>query len=134
FMQRRPFGRGATIAGQLQMDMTIPPVSDVGIDIKDREAIRALARSLTPEQAFWVGGYLAGAAEARSELLALAGGEASAVISNSLATAAPTSLVRILYASETGNAAALAKDVQAKLEAAGVKAQDEDLARYKTRL
>ena len=49
------------------MDMTLSAVPDVGIKDADRELIRALARSLTPDQALWVGGYLAGAAEARGE-------------------------------------------------------------------
>ena len=115
------------------MDMTLPPLAEVAISDSDREAIRSLARSLTPEQALWVGGYLAGAAEARTELVALAGGEASTVISKARANTAQTSVVRILYASETGNAAALAKGIEAKAKAAGLDAVAEDLARYKTR-
>jgi sulfite reductase (NADPH) flavoprotein alpha-component len=115
------------------MDMTIPPVADAGISDKDRELIRTLARSLKPEQALWVGGYLAGAAEARSELLALADGEASTVISKARETTAPAAVLRILYAGETGNAAALAREVETKAKAAGFTATAEDLARYKTR-
>jgi sulfite reductase (NADPH) flavoprotein alpha-component len=119
------------------MDMSFPPIADVALGDKDREAIRSLARSLTPDQALWVSGYLAGAAEARSELLALAGEEASAAasaaISNARAGDVRTSVIRILYASETGNAAALARDIEAKAKAAGFDAVAEDLARYKTR-
>ena len=114
------------------MDMSFPPVADAAVSEKDREAIRTLARSLTPEQALWVGGYLAGAAEARSELLGLAGGEASAVIAQARASE-PASVIRILNASETGNAAALARNIEAKATAAGFEAVAEDLARYKTR-
>ncbi|MGB7481167.1 MAG: assimilatory sulfite reductase (NADPH) flavoprotein subunit, partial [Burkholderiaceae bacterium] len=46
------------------------------------------------------------------------------------AAAAP---LKILYAGETGNAAALARDLAARAQAAGLPATAEDLANYKTR-
>jgi sulfite reductase (NADPH) flavoprotein alpha-component len=113
-------------------DMTLFTLPDVGIKDSDRELIRSLARSLTPEQAVWVGGYLAGAAEARSELMALTG-EATTVISRARTGPAPVTTFKILYASETGNAAALARDVESAAQALGLKASAEDLARYKPR-
>jgi sulfite reductase (NADPH) flavoprotein alpha-component len=115
------------------MDMTLPAMPEAGISDTDRELIRLLARSLTPEQALWVGGYLSGAAQARSELATL-GAEASGVISRARAVDPPhAATVRILYASETGNAAALARDLEGRAKGLGLAATAEDLARYKTR-
>jgi len=113
-------------------DMTLSTMPDMGIKDNDRESIRTLARSLTPEQALWVGGYLAGAAEMRSELMALTG-ETSSVISRARTGPSPTATLKILYASETGNAAALARDLEEKAAGLGIKASAEDLARYKSR-
>ena len=115
-----------------KMDMTLPTVPDIGIKDNDRELIRALARSLTREQAIWVGGYLAGAAEARSELLALTS-ETSSVISRARSGSSQTAVLKILYASETGNAAALAREFEGKARGAGINVTAEDLARYKPR-
>lgn len=114
------------------MDMTLPTVPDTGIKDADRQLIRALARSLSAEQALWVSGYFAGAAEARGELLALSN-EASSVISRARATNSPASTLRILFAGETGNAAGVARDIEAKARGMGLTAAAEDLARYKTR-
>ena len=116
--------------------MSFPPLADAAISDEDRTAIRALARSLTPEQAFWVGGYLAGVAQARSELQEQAlrvAGTPAPMVGDASGGAAPTTLVRFLFASETGNAAALARSMAAKAQAAGFEAQAEDLARYRTR-
>ena len=119
------------------MDMSFPPLADAAISDEDRAAVRALARSLSPEQAFWVGGYLAGAAQARSELLTQAAAQARREAAPAVAVAAtvvtPAALIRFLFASETGNAGTLAREMAAKAKAAGFEAQAEDLARYKTR-
>jgi sulfite reductase (NADPH) flavoprotein alpha-component len=113
-------------------DMTLSTVPDIGIKDSDQELIRALARSLTPDQALWVGGYLAGAAEARSELMALTS-EASTVISRARTGTTPATTLKILYASETGNSAELAREVEERAKSLGIKAAAEDLARYKAR-
>ncbi|MFP5406445.1 MAG: flavodoxin domain-containing protein, partial [Gammaproteobacteria bacterium] len=112
--------------------MTLPAVPDTGIKDADRELIRGLARSLTAEQALWVSGYFAGAAEARGEWMALTG-EASTVISRARSGQSPVGLLKILFASESGNAAALAKEIESRAQGVGIRASVEDLARYKTR-
>ena len=114
------------------MDMTLPTVPDTGIKDTDRQLIRTLARSLSAEQALWVSGYFAGAAEARGELMAL-GNEASTVISRARDGQAPASTLKFLFAGETGNAAGLARDLVGRAERIGIKATAEDLARYKVR-
>lgn len=114
------------------MDMTISTMPDIGLKEADRDLIEALARSLSPEQARWVGGYLAGAAQARSELLALSSGE-STLISGASAGSPQSTVLKVLYASETGNSAALAKVFESKARAAGIDAKAEDLAGYRTR-
>lgn len=107
-------------------------IPDSGVSETDRQLIRSLARSLSPEQALWVSGYFAGAAEARSELVELSR-EASTVISRASAVQPPTALLKILYASESGNAAALARQIEGKAQGLGLRVAVEDLARYKTR-
>ncbi len=114
------------------MELTLPTVPDTGIKDADRELIRGLARSLTSEQALWVSGYFAGAAEARGELLALTR-EASTVISRARSGPSQVSLLKILFASESGNAAALAREIEGRAQRIGIRASAEDLARYKTR-
>lgn len=112
--------------------MSAIAIPDSGVTETDRQLIRSLARTLSPEQAMWVSGYFAGAAEARSELVEL-GREAETVISRASAIQAPTTLLKILYASESGNAAALARQIEGKVRKLGLRVAVEDLARYKTR-
>src|SRR5690606_18500967 len=113
------------------MDMTLPTMPEAGISEIDRERIRELARSLTPEQAIWVGGYLAGAARARTDVAgAVSGG--SIAVAHPAATPAAAPL-RILYASETGNSAGLARDLEARARASGLAVRLEDAARYRPR-
>ncbi|HRO59050.1 MAG TPA: assimilatory sulfite reductase (NADPH) flavoprotein subunit [Burkholderiaceae bacterium] len=107
-------------------------IADSAVSETDRQLIRSLARSLSPEQALWVSGYFAGAAEARSELVELSR-EASTVSSRASAVQPPAALLKILYASESGNAAALARQIESKAQGLGLRVGVEDLARYKTR-
>jgi sulfite reductase (NADPH) flavoprotein alpha-component len=87
--------------------------------------LEALARSLTREQALWASGYLAGI-----------GGLGSALATDTQLQpgAAPaTAGVTLLYGSETGNSAALARDFAARLVAAGIDARATDMNDYKVR-
>ncbi len=118
------------------MDMTLPTMPEAGISETDRELIRQLAESLTPEQALWVGGYLAGAARARvdhARIDHLHAGTAGSIAALQVPAPAPVGIVRILYASETGNAAALARDLEGRAKAKGLVARAEDVARYRPR-
>jgi len=115
------------------MDMIPPPVPGGKVDGTERELLRALGRSLTAEQALWASGYFAGIAEARSSFAVAvdpAAAAQSAVASGS--EAAPVK-IKILYATETGNAAGLARRIADRAQALGLAADAEDLARYKTR-
>jgi len=116
------------------MDMLPPGPPDSGLDDSSRELLRSLGRALTVEQAFWVSGYFAGVAEARTgdgaAPLAPVAAPAAAPLSRPATAAAP---LKILYAGETGNAAALARDLAARAQAAGLPASAEDVAHYKTR-
>lgn len=117
------------------MDLTLTEVPEAAIKDADRAVIRDLARSLSAEQALWVSGYFAGVAEARGDLSA-AGREASTAISQAARAAqAPpaASLLKILYASESGNSAALARTIEERARGLGLRTGVEDLARYKTR-
>lgn len=116
------------------MDMMPPPLPGTNVSGTDRELLRALGRSLSTEQALWVSGYFAGVAEARGDFSTgaapLAGAAAAAVAAAEPALAAS---IKILYGSETGNAAGVARDIARRAQQLGLAATVEDLARYKSR-
>jgi sulfite reductase (NADPH) flavoprotein alpha-component len=116
------------------MDMMPPALPGSGIDDSSRELLRALGKSLSAEQALWVSGYFAGVAEARSGFNALAPAAAtSAAPAAAVADGSAVPKIKILFASETGNAAALARDIAVRAQQAGIAASAEDLAHYKSR-
>jgi sulfite reductase (NADPH) flavoprotein alpha-component len=83
--------------------------------------LEALVGTLTAEQALWVSGYLAGY-NARAK--------------GAVAVAAPAPAaqpVTILYASETGNAASLAKKLAERAKAKGLPVKLQDVADYRTK-
>src|SRR5690606_32163355 len=113
----------------------MPPSILPGIGLTDRqmEQLEALATALRPDQQLWASGYLAGVAQAR---LSGAGLVAEAASAPALAAEAPSAdavTLTILYASETGNAAELARRIEARAQGLGLKASASDLAAYKTR-
>ncbi len=116
------------------MDMRPPPLPGVGVADPDRELLRTLARSLSPEQAFWVSGYFAGVADMRGDF-ATPGSPVAGVGSAALASpaSAAANTIKILHAGETGNAAALANEIARRARHMGLAATVEDLARYKSR-
>jgi sulfite reductase (NADPH) flavoprotein alpha-component len=84
-----------------------------------------LAKGLSREQALWVSGFFAGI-----------GGLGTAEFATPAiaADAAPAAIsVTILYGSETGNSAALAKGFASRLQAAGLNASASDMESYKVR-
>lgn len=117
------------------MDMTLPPLAAASVTEVDRTLLRSLARALSADQALWVSGYFAGVAEARGDFAGATGSTPTAAV----AVAGPAgvanlpSTIKILYASETGNAAALSRDIASRAQQRGLSATVEDLARYKTR-
>ncbi|WP_306521781.1 assimilatory sulfite reductase (NADPH) flavoprotein subunit [Rheinheimera sp.] len=84
--------------------------------------LQALVCQLNPIQQAWVSGYLAAAAQ-------LSGQQAGAVAAAQVAEAAT---LTILYASQTGNAKAVAGKIKAAAQTQGFAVQLLDIASYKT--
>ena len=109
---------------------------EVGLNDTDREAVRALGRDLTGDQALWVSGYFAGIADVKRHLGETGeggAGLAGAGAAGTPADAAKTSLVKIVYGTETGNAAALAHEFAGRFAESGFVAEAVDMAAYKVR-
>lgn len=83
------------------------------------ELLERLSATLSPEQARWISGYLAGAHGALAEY------------AEPMSRAAAP--ITILYGSETGNAEGLAEQARRQAEAQGLAARTIDMADYKTR-
>jgi sulfite reductase (NADPH) flavoprotein alpha-component len=98
------------------------------------QQINALATSLRPDQALWISGYFAGIGHQ-----ARAGGGLGQPIAPSVAppvehrSPASSRTLTILYGSETGNSAALAKSLLASIRGVGLDATVADMAEYKVR-
>ena len=94
--------------------------------------INALAATLSAGQALWLSGYFAGLESARTGAgVALAnapGAPAPAPVA-----AARTRTLTILYGSETGNSAALARTTAVEAKALGLDATVSDMGEYKSR-
>lgn len=108
--------------------MTAREFPGPGLNGDQWRQVEALAQSLSPQQMLWVSGYFAGldAAQRRPQI------EASRL--EPVAEAgAPTRPVTILYASETGNSAELARALAGRLTAQGQAPTVSDLADYKLR-
>jgi len=110
-----------------------PPSSVASQDIPDAMPAKltpdqlaqldVFAKSLDRDQALWVSGYFAG----------LAGGGAAAGVARQDDTAPQAAAITILYGSETGNSAGLARDFASRLQAAGIPARAVDMDSYKVR-
>ena len=106
-----------------------------GLNVDQWNQISALATSLRPGQALWLSGYFAGLDHAARGF----GAEASAFLQDggARAAAAPAAIatrtLTILYGSETGNSAALAKALAAAARAKGIEPTVADMTDYKPR-
>ncbi len=99
---------------------------------EQRALIEELTRSLQPGQALWLSGYFAGLERAALQAVAPPPeGLAGLVLSAALAPAGTRTLT-ILFASETGNCAALATEAANAARAAGLTPSVADVAQYKT--
>ncbi len=87
--------------------------------------LEALARSLDREQALWASGYFAGLAGMGTLAIAEPPHQGDA--------APAATAVTILYGSETGNSAGLARDFASRLQASGINARAGDMDSYKVR-
>ncbi len=103
-------------------DLTIsaPVPLPAGLTPSQLTTLHDFAGTLTRDQALWASGYLAG----RADVPAGGGAAASPVVGRRLT---------VLYGSETGHSAALAKALGARAAAAGRAATVADMASYKTR-
>jgi len=96
--------------------------------------IHSLATSLDARQLMWASGFLAGAELLRSgEAAGLTTGLPLTDASTQTASAAAQRSLTVLYASETGNSAALAKELVKQASTQGIPATTHDLADYKAR-
>jgi len=86
--------------------------------------LQNLAKGLSREQALWVSGYFAAIGGLGTEL---------AMPGYVVDTAPAAASVTILYGSETGNSAALAKSFASRMQAAGLNARASDMDGYKIR-
>jgi len=105
-----------------------------GLNADQWNQVGALATSLRPGQALWLSGYFAGLDHAARGL----GGESFVPLRDAgLQVASPAAsqarTLTILYGSETGNSAALAKALAAAARAKGIEPTVADMADYKPR-
>jgi sulfite reductase (NADPH) flavoprotein alpha-component len=94
-----------------------------GLDDEQWDRLRALATSLTPEQSTWVGGYFTGFGEGSRMGLGVPASAGSPASSSRTLT--------VLYGSETGIGAAMAKQIAAEAVALGIGAKAIDMAEYR---
>jgi sulfite reductase (NADPH) flavoprotein alpha-component len=103
-----------------------------GLTQQQWEQIKALAAALSPKQALWISGYFAGVEHALEPAPISAGSApAPASLSPGLGPGAEARRLTILYGSETGNSAALARAAGAQAQALGLLPVVADMADYK---
>lgn len=117
------------------MSTSTPELPAAPLSAAQLEQLGGLAASLSPEQAIWVSGYMAGlgrmaAPSALAPDAALASDLASL---ESLASGTGTRLTTILYGSETGNGKDLAESLAESARAKGLEPNLVDMADYKVR-
>ena len=116
--------------------MRLPPVDPKNVPLSESQAAQfnAFVQSLGPHQVSWLLGYAAAAN-------AFQAGGVSAVVPSTVAALVPSTApvaagpvqgLTILYGSQTGNAAKLAKKAHASAVALGLKADLKNMAEYKT--
>jgi sulfite reductase (NADPH) flavoprotein alpha-component len=111
--------------------MTIREVFPQGsLGIEQWQQVQALTRSLAPEQARWLSGYFAGL-DAGLQRGAQQGFPITPIVEAAPAVASRT--LTILYGTETGNAAELAKALAASAKESGLATEAVDMASYKPR-
>jgi sulfite reductase (NADPH) flavoprotein alpha-component len=115
--------------------MTAFEFNGPGLTEEQWKQIKAIATSLKPDQAFWLSGYFAGFAHgARADAADIpAIGVPVAPPTSGMSTAAATRSLTVLYGSETGNGAGLARMLAQKARARGLEPAVVDMADYKLR-
>ncbi|HEX5957603.1 MAG TPA: flavodoxin domain-containing protein, partial [Hyphomicrobiaceae bacterium] len=113
--------------------MTKPEFLGPGLSAEQWQRVDALAAGLTAEQAVWISGFFAGLGH-QARAGASFDGMTARPPTQTPATAAAKSAARtltVLFASETGNSAGLAKAVAAAAEAQGAAVRICNMADYK---
>lgn len=104
-----------------------------GLSEDQWQHVRSLAATLSPEQVTWISGYFSGLGDA----FRLGTNAAATNLAPPVAAAAPVALatrtLNVLYASETGNSAALAKALADAARTQGIDARATNMADYKVR-
>src|SRR5688500_11030717 len=99
-----------------------PPFPESPLAPDPWNRLQELSSTLTEPQSRWISGYFAGFVAAISR------GEGGALPSAPAAAAGRS--VTVLYGTETGNSAALAKQLESQLKGAGLNASSADMAKY----
>ncbi|MFC3073295.1 assimilatory sulfite reductase (NADPH) flavoprotein subunit [Shinella pollutisoli] len=106
--------------------MTLLEFNGPGLSEEQWKTVRAVATALKPQQALWLSGYFAGLADATRA-------DAAHLVLAGLAPQAASRTLTILYGSETGNGAGVAKQLAERARAAGFAPVLTDMAEYKPR-
>ncbi|MGN6548346.1 MAG: assimilatory sulfite reductase (NADPH) flavoprotein subunit [Pararhizobium sp.] len=113
----------------------IPPISTTHPTPEQWQKIEQLAATLEPDQAIWLSGYFAGLSQSLRS--AHINGDAATLVPTlppeNADGAAATRTLTILYGSETGNGADLARQIEARATALGLPAVAGDMGSYKPR-
>ncbi len=115
--------------------MTLSEFNTLGLTEQQWASVRSVARSLSPQQALWLSGYFAGFADGgqgRAGLLQPAETLRDAPSEPATSSASVRSLT-VLYGSDTGNSAQLAKLLLDRARRAGFEPRLADMADYKPR-
>ncbi len=104
-----------------------------GLTVEQWEQISTLATSLKPGQALWLSGYFAGLNHSAQTTGDLVRSSPVSDATTPVALPATTRTLTILYASETGNSAGLAKALAEAAREKGLEPVVSDVATYKTR-
>ncbi len=115
--------------------MTVANFPGPGLSAEQWNQVSALATSLNPGQAMWLSGYFAGIEHGARAFGNGAAGPATLPepVSTQPLAAASTRTLTILFGSETGNSAALARLAAEKARERGLEPQLADMAEYKLR-
>jgi sulfite reductase (NADPH) flavoprotein alpha-component len=114
--------------------MTKPEFTGPGLSADQWHRIDALAADLTPEQAIWISGFFAGLSHsARGAAKVVAGAARQAPPTAAASPASTSRTVTVLFGSETGNGAGLARSLANAATAQGIAVELFDMADYKPR-
>jgi sulfite reductase (NADPH) flavoprotein alpha-component len=113
--------------------MSVLAMRPASLTLEQQKTLDELVRSLQPGQAMWLSGYFSGLARGIGEASDAASIGLASHVLESAATGTAARSLTILYGSETGNSAALAKSLAGAASERGLKPVVVDMADYKPR-